>query len=93
LGGHWRQARDCNRLVDLLFLETLDIDFLYLAIGHSTNLIGKESNIIIVRGGNELGRPVYQQMLIAVEEYFPESGILEEEGVMVDIPSDRIFGS
>lgn len=55
--------------------------FVILAIGHSTNLIGKESNVIIVRGSAR-GRPVYQQMLAAVEEYFPESGILEEPGVM-----------
>lgn len=53
-----------------------------IAIGHSTNLIGKESNIIIVRGGNQRGRPVYEQMLTAVEDYFPESGILQDEGVM-----------
>jgi phospholipid-translocating ATPase len=43
------------------------------AIGHSTNLIGRESNIIVIRGGNEHGRDVYQQMLRAIEEFFPES--------------------
>ncbi|KAF7986654.1 hypothetical protein HWV62_26488 [Athelia sp. TMB] len=53
-----------------------------IAIGHSTNLIGKESNIIIVRGGNQRGRPVYEQMLTAVEDYFPESGILQDADVM-----------
>ncbi|KZP18285.1 phospholipid-translocating ATPase [Athelia psychrophila] len=53
-----------------------------IAIGHSTNLIGKESNIIIVRGGNQRGRPVYEQMLTAVEDYFPESGILQDDGVI-----------
>ena len=50
-------------------------------------MIGKESNIIIVRGGNQRGRPVYQQMLSAVEDYFPESGILHEHGVMAGAPS------
>jgi phospholipid-translocating ATPase len=49
-----------------------------VAIGHSTNLIGQDSNIIVVRGGNRSGRPVYQQILNAVEEFFPESGILDE---------------
>ncbi|KAK0439550.1 phospholipid-translocating ATPase [Armillaria borealis] len=49
-----------------------------IAIGHSTNLIGRESNIIVIRGGNNHSRPVYQQMLHAVEEFFPESGILDE---------------
>lgn len=69
------------------FLKETSLNyFSRLAIGHSTNLIGKESNIIIVRGGNELGRSVYQQMLVAFEDYFPESGILEE-GVVVDDPS------
>ncbi|KAG7448365.1 phospholipid-translocating P-type ATPase [Guyanagaster necrorhizus] len=49
-----------------------------IAIGHSTNLIGRESNIIVIRGGNHHSRPVYQQMVHAVEEFFPESGILDE---------------
>ncbi|KAJ7811640.1 phospholipid-translocating ATPase [Mycena olivaceomarginata] len=54
-----------------------------IAIGHSTNLIGKESNIIVVRGGDEGSRPVYEQMVRAVQEFFPESGILDDEGVVV----------
>ena len=45
------------------------------AIGHSTNLIGRDSNIIVIRGGNERGRSVYAQMLHAVEEFFPETEI------------------
>jgi phospholipid-translocating ATPase len=57
-----------------------------LAIGHSTSLISKESNIIIVRGGNQRGRSVYQQMLTAIEDYFPES-ILPQDDVMTDVPS------
>jgi phospholipid-translocating ATPase len=55
-----------------------------VAIGHSTNLIGQESNIIVVRGGNTSGRPVYQQLLNAVEEFFPDSGILNENGEPTD---------
>jgi len=55
----------------------VDLSLLFnLAIGYTTNLIGKESNIIIVRGDSQ--RPVYQQMLAAVEDYFPECGILED---------------
>ena len=50
------------------------------AIGHSTNLIGQDSNIIVVRGGNKSGRPVYQQILNAIEEFFPDSDILDENG-------------
>ncbi|KAJ3528331.1 hypothetical protein NMY22_g9457 [Coprinellus aureogranulatus] len=50
-----------------------------IAIGHSTNLIGRDSNIIVIRGGNE-GRPVYDQLIYAVEEFFPGSGIVDEKG-------------
>ncbi|KAJ2916976.1 hypothetical protein MD484_g3448, partial [Candolleomyces efflorescens] len=55
-----------------------------IAIGHSTNLIGRDSNIIVIRGGNE-GRPVYDQIMYAVEEFFPESGIIDERGEVRDI--------
>ncbi|KAJ7706920.1 hypothetical protein B0H17DRAFT_1034845 [Mycena rosella] len=54
-----------------------------IAIGHSTNLIGKESNIIVIRGGDDGSRPVYEQMIRAVEDFFPESGVLDEQGVVV----------
>ncbi|KAF8205548.1 phospholipid-translocating ATPase [Mycena galopus ATCC 62051] len=54
-----------------------------IAIGHSTNLISKESNIIVIRGGDDGSRPVYEQMVCAVQEFFPESGILDDEGVVV----------
>lgn len=62
-------------------------DLYTLAIGHSTNLIGKESNIIIIRGGNERGRPVYEQMLTAMEDYFPESGFQQIDDVTTEVPS------
>ena len=55
-----------------------------VAIGHSTNLIGQDSNIIVVRGGNKSGRPVYQQILNALEEFFPDSNILDENGEPTD---------
>ncbi|KAJ3516647.1 hypothetical protein NLJ89_g988 [Agrocybe chaxingu] len=50
-----------------------------IAIGHSTNLISPDSNIIVIRGGNS-GRPVYDQILHAIQEFFPDSGILDEHG-------------
>lgn len=53
-----------------------------VAIGHSTNLIGRESNIIVVRGGTN-GRSVYEQMVRAVEEFFPESKILDDGTTVV----------
>ncbi|KAF9263183.1 phospholipid-translocating P-type ATPase [Marasmius fiardii PR-910] len=41
-----------------------------IAIGRSTNLIGHDSNIIIVRGG---GRPIGSQLRSAIERFFPEN--------------------
>ncbi|KAI0748707.1 phospholipid-translocating P-type ATPase [Daedaleopsis nitida] len=55
-----------------------------VAIGHSTNLISRDDNIIIIRGAGSGATPVYLQMLNAVEEFFPESGILSEDGVGMD---------
>ncbi|KAG6908584.1 hypothetical protein DXG01_004071 [Tephrocybe rancida] len=57
-----------------------------IAIGHSTNLIGRESNIIVIRGGSG-GRPVYQQMVHAAEEFFPEMDLLSDEAVNHPRPS------
>jgi phospholipid-translocating ATPase len=53
------------------------------AIGRSTNLIAEESNIIIIRGSDH---PVQQQMIQAVEEFFPDSGILDEHGIVTCAP-------
>lgn len=57
-----------------------------LAIGHSTNLIARDSNIIVIRGGHENSRPVYQQLLSAVQEFFPESGILDGDDTIPGVP-------
>lgn len=51
-----------------------------IAIGKSTNLIGREANIIIIRGGGE-GASIYTQMLRATEEYFPGSNITDDPNV------------
>lgn len=55
------------------------------AIGRSTNLIAEDSNIIVIRGGDQ-GLPVYQQMIHAIEDFFPDSGILDEYGVVTRAP-------
>ncbi|TFK63348.1 phospholipid-translocating P-type ATPase [Pluteus cervinus] len=55
-----------------------------IAIGHSTNLIGRDSNIIVVRGGNNRGRSVRNQILHAIEEFFPEESASLEEKSAVD---------
>ncbi|KAF7331909.1 Phospholipid-transporting ATPase [Mycena kentingensis (nom. inval.)] len=44
-----------------------------IAIGKSTNLINPDSNIIIIRGGNDRGRTIHQQMQFAIDTYFPDS--------------------
>lgn len=59
--------------------KKLNMAWLLIAIGHSTNLIGRDDNIIIVRGASS--RAVYSQMLGAAEEFFPESGILGDQSV------------
>ncbi|KAI0958077.1 hypothetical protein AcW1_006256 [Taiwanofungus camphoratus] len=51
-----------------------------IAIGHSTNLIGREDNVIVIRGGGGEGaKSIYLQMLTAVQDFFPESGLPEQE--------------
>ncbi|KDQ61077.1 hypothetical protein JAAARDRAFT_124991 [Jaapia argillacea MUCL 33604] len=50
-----------------------------IAIGYSTNLIAAESNIIILRGGD---KSVYQQMLSAFEQFFPEHNVLENDNIV-----------
>ncbi|KAK7694056.1 hypothetical protein QCA50_003632 [Cerrena zonata] len=56
-----------------------------IAIGHSTNLIGRDDNIVVIRGASS--RPVYSQMVQAVEDFFPESGILGDKTVQENIES------
>lgn len=51
------------------------------AIGHSTNLISKESNMIIVRGDGS--RPVWNQMVNAMQEFFAEEA--EVQGIAADV--------
>lgn len=51
-----------------------------IAIGHSTNLIGEDSNIIVVRGGHQ-GRSVFQQLVHALEDFFPDSDVLKDESM------------
>lgn len=58
-----------------------------IAIGYSTNLISQESNMIVVRNVREredASLSVYHQLYTAVEEFFPEDGIIEEEGLADD---------
>lgn len=56
--------------------------FLPIAIGYSTNLIGPDSNLIVVRGGG-YGEPLsaYDQMEKAVRQFFPEDNIMNLDAV------------
>ncbi|CAL1705702.1 unnamed protein product [Somion occarium] len=56
-----------------------------IAIGHSTNLIGRDDNIIIVRGGG--ARDVYSQMWGAVKQFFPDSTILSDQNMQENAPT------
>ncbi|EGO21270.1 hypothetical protein SERLADRAFT_351381 [Serpula lacrymans var. lacrymans S7.9] len=61
-----------------------------IAIGHSTNLIAPDANVIVIRGtGEDGGRPVYQQLISAVEDFFPSSGILDEAGIVTPTTSKK----
>ncbi|KAG6335478.1 hypothetical protein ID866_3606 [Astraeus odoratus] len=53
-----------------------------IAIGHSTNLIAEDSNIIVIRGE---GRPVSEQLVQALQDYFPDSDVLQDESVQADV--------
>ncbi|KAJ7633042.1 hypothetical protein FB45DRAFT_521378 [Roridomyces roridus] len=64
-----------------------------IAIGHSTNLIGPESNIIILRDGDEGSRPVADQLVRAVQDFFPDSGILDNAGVVIPPVARRSFSA
>ncbi|KAG8957682.1 hypothetical protein FRC05_009699, partial [Tulasnella sp. 425] len=58
-----------------------------IAIGHSTNLIEPQSNVIIVRGGTYgTTKSAYNQLSDAVERFFPESGIMDSP--LVHPPED-----
>lgn len=45
---------------------------------------------MIIRGGANPDRPVYKQMVNAIEEFFPESGILDDEGLVVEEQPARL---
>ncbi|CCO26376.1 phospholipid-translocating ATPase [Rhizoctonia solani AG-1 IB] len=51
-----------------------------IAIGYSTNLISKDANLIIVRGGADVFA-VHEQMKKAANEFFPDDKIMENPAV------------
>ena len=53
-------------------------------------MITPESNIIVVRGGNH-GKPVHNQILKAIEDFFPDTDVLDSERqASYDATSDGI---
>jgi phospholipid-translocating ATPase len=67
--------------------------FFSIAIGYSTNLIGPETNLLVVRGGG-YGEPrsAYDQMKRAANQFFPEDNIMDSDDVQPPVisttPSD-----
>jgi phospholipid-translocating ATPase len=56
-----------------------------IAIGRSTNLISDDSNLIVIRGGSEdVARPVWSQLVHAAQAFFPDKGIVDDHGKLVD---------
>lgn len=62
---------------------------IHSAIGRSTNLIGNDSNIIVIRGGNAKGRPVDEQMAHAMRKFFSDSRIVTEAAPRLSSTSSR----
>jgi phospholipid-translocating ATPase len=60
-----------------------------LAIGHSTNLIGRDSNIIVIRGGNESYLSIHQQMTRAMRDFFPENDVPNGDGAFDAAPDSQ----
>jgi len=58
------------------------------AIGYSTNLIGPDSNLLVVRGGG-YGEPrsAYDQMKRAADQFFPEDNIMDLDDVQPPVIS------
>ncbi|GJJ12412.1 hypothetical protein Clacol_006654 [Clathrus columnatus] len=50
-----------------------------IAIGYSTNLVARESNLIVVRGGDDGKHTVEAQLLNAIEQFFPGTQDLQEK--------------
>src|SRR5258706_339245 len=59
-----------------------------IAIGYSTNLIGPDSNLLVVRGGG-YGEPrsAYDQMKRAANQFFPEDDIMNMDEVQPPVIS------
>lgn len=67
-------------------------DLSYSAIGYSTNLIAADSNLIVVRGVED-PQAAYNQMTKAVEQFFPNDGILDLDEVQVHQSVEKPAGS
>jgi phospholipid-translocating ATPase len=61
----------------------------YSAIGYSTNLIAADSNLIVVRGVED-PKAAYNQMIKAVEQFFPDDGILELDEVNPQVQESTV---
>lgn len=63
-----------------------------IAIGYSANLIASDSTLIIVRAGNDDALSVEQQMFDAVDQFFPDEGMIESVLAMgIELPESARF--
>lgn len=57
------------------------------AIGYSANVVAPESTLIIVRAGGDNAISVEEQLLDAVDQFFPGAGFIESvEAMGLEIP-------
>lgn len=77
IGTYWKQNSSCTKF-DFLNQTT--------AIGHSTNLITPQSNIIVIRGGNH-GKLVHNQILKAIEDFFPDVDLVNTKRQATSTPN------
>jgi len=56
----------------------------FAAIGHTTNLMSRDSNMMIIRGHGNVGPSISSQMLRAADDFLHASGILNDPPVDAD---------
>ena len=61
-----------------------------LAIGHTTNLIAQESNVIVIRGSKVPTKSAYNQMVSSFERFFPDADVLDKPNVQPTLESNEL---
>ncbi|KAF9021969.1 hypothetical protein BDP27DRAFT_1353585 [Rhodocollybia butyracea] len=84
--GAAETIRDLKRAGIKIWVATGDNLETAIATGRSTNLIGPNSNVIIVRGG---AKPVDQQLNNILERFFPEYESLKDYSDLINVGPSR----